>query len=541
MAENKRPLLESFLSNGIFGNGATVPWEGKDFKVEKKISGRAIATTNDGVQTFIEGGLNVTPIGGNFFDTAVQATKIRSYRKMQYFPEVNECIGNIVDDIISSESGELPILVDFKRIDENKLLNESVKEKIKASHEKIMKLMDLDENASDVFRQFYVDGKRAYQIILSENGKGIERLIPLESSSIFRTRMVKTELDTKNGIEFITSEREAFLYDGKSYVNSGSAAKVVEINQAKIIELPFESVAYADSGMYTPDGRGVVGFLEPAVKPANNLNTIEDSSVIYSITRAIDKRAFFIDVGDLPTKSAESVLNQAMQKFKTKLNYNQSTGEIDANKNQVSMVEDYYLARRNGQNVADIQNLEGGKNIGETNHIQYFREKIYVALQIPRSRARDESTMVNIGGSDLGEISRSEYKFNRHKQKISKKFSKLLKKCLMIECIETGIMTNAEWEEIESFISYEYVVDNYIIEQQETQTVSARVELMRSIENYVGKVFSIEYVKKNILRMNDDEIKLMNEQIEAEKNEGLYDEYGENPLQPMAKQEPQEF
>ena len=536
----KNMLTEANFMGGLFGSSATVPWEGKDFEDNVNDAGKAIATGADGSHIFVEGGRNLSTYGGmGDFNTSTQVSRIRNYRRMQYYPEVDEAIDNVVNDLISNEDDRIPIELNFKRLEEKGVVGEKTMEKMSEAHDKIIRLLEIDKYPYEIMRKFYVDGKRAYQVILSEKPKqdGIGRLVELEAASIHKVKMIKINAD-KTGIEYVEKERDAYLYDSKTFLSTGARMHTVNVNQNKILELPFESIAYADSGMFTVDGRGVVGFLEPAVKPANNLSTIEDSTIIYSITRAIDKRAVFVDVGDLPTKAAESVVKKTMEKFKVKLNYNQATGEVDANKNQISMVEDYYLARRDGKNVADIQTLDAGRNFGEVNHVQYFKEKVYVALKIPRSRARDEGSVVNIGGSDLAETSRSEYKFGNHIKKIRKRFTPVLEHCLRIELIQTGVCTEKEWlENIKPFLAYTFVTDNYIVEQQETETLRSRLALMEEIAPYVGKVFSIDTVLREILKRSDEEIKNEENKIRDEEKEGLYDDYGETPLQMLSRDE----
>lgn len=541
--KNQVPLVESLFTGGIFGSGATVPWEGEEFKEALKDSGRAIATESDGIETFIEGAVGLSSLsGGSTFNPTTQANRIKAYRRIQYYPEVSECIDNIVNDAISSSVDRLPIELDFKLLEEDEDFNltKNVKKAMSDAHKKILKLTKISENPTDVFKKFYVDGKMAFQIILPESpkkGDGITRLVPLESSSIFKVKIVKVDKDS-TGIEYVTSEREAYLYDAKTFKNTNSkTVTVTGINEGKILEMPFESIAYADSGQYTVDGKGIVGFMEPAVKPANNLATVEDATVIYSITRAVDRRAIFVDVGDLPTKSAEEVVKRTMGKFKSKLNYNVATGAVDNNSVNMSMTQDFYLARKDGKNVADIQTLDGGNNIGQINHIQYFKEKLYTALKIPRARAREESASINIGGSDLAEVSRAEYKFSNHVKGIRRDFSSILKHCLKVELIQNGTMTESEWNEIQDLIIYDFVIDSFIIEQQENETLSTRMELLRTVEPYIGKLFSMKYVKEKVLRMSDDEIQNLEKEIEKEREEGLYDEYGETPLQMETKEE----
>lgn len=543
MSDNKaNPLLESLFMGGIFGSGSTVPWEGEKFQDTINDSGKAIAIDADGVETFVEGSVGLSSLsGGSSFNPTTQANRIKAYRRIQYYPEVSECIDNVVNDAISSSSDRLPIELDFKLLEEAEEIsfNDKIQSELNQSHKKILNLLKMNENPTSIFRKFFVDGKMGFQIILSKDPKkgGIERLVPLESSSLFRVKLVTLEKD-KSGIEYVAKEKDAFLYDSKAFKNSGiSSVSVSGINEGKILQMDYESVAYADSGQYTVDGKGIVGYLEPAVKPANNLATVEDSTVIYSITRAIDRRAIYVDVGDLPTKSAEEVVRKTMNKFKTKLNYNQATGAVDNNSVNMSMTQDFFLARKDGKNVADIQTLEGGTNIGQTNHIQYFKEKLYTSLKIPRARANDESSTINIGGSDFAEVSRSEYKFSNHVKGIRRDFTSILKHCLHVDLVQRNILSEKEWLVIEPLIIYDFIIDSFIIEQQENETLNTRLELLRTIEPYVGKLFSIKYVREKVLRMSVDEIKTMQEEIDEEEKNGEYDKYGETPLQMETKEE----
>jgi hypothetical protein len=525
MADKKLSfILESFMG-GIFGGKSVVPWDGQETPVEDLSQNNQITTSLDGTETYVIGGGVLTSVIPNSEANAKRMSiRILTYRNMQYYVEVDEAIDHVINDIITNEGDESPIAINLDRLE----LSESIKDKIREAHDKISRLMDLEDNAYEVFRQFYVDGRRGYQIILDEKGKGIKKLVCLDPVAIRPVTLVETE--HKDNIEIVKSERKTYLYDSTATSQSGVNTWVMSINQNKILELPFESVAFSDAGMYTSDGRSSVGFLEPAVKPANNLKTVEDGNVIYSITRAIDKRAFLLDVGDLPKKSAEEYIVKMMEKFKTKLNYNTETGDIDRNKTNISMVEDYWLPRRDGQQATEIQNLEAGRNIGEVNHIQYFRDKLYRSLKIPTTRQSPDA-MVNIGGSDLAQITREEWKFNRHTGRVKKRFNAILKQILKVELIQKKIVNSDEWEEIKDKIGYDYAADSYVAEQQETELMMGRINAMREAEPYVGKIFSIQTIKKNILRLSDEEIEQEEKQIAEEKKAGLYDDIGESPLQ----------
>lgn len=518
-------LTENFLG-GIFGASATVPWDGPEASPEK-VPKHQITTNTDGTEAYVIGGGVLTAVAPNAEANAkATSTKILTYRNMQYFTEVDEAIEHVVNDVITSEAGVSPISINLDRTE----LSESVKEKIRAAFERILELMDLNENGYEILRQFYVDGRRGYQIIPKKDGKGIEKMVCLDSMCIRPIKMI--EIENENNIEFIKSEKRAYLYHSATQTQNGATSWVMSANQNRILELDYESVAYSDSGMFSPDGKTVVGFLEPAVKPANNLRTVEDATVIYAITRAIDKRAFYLDCGDLPKKSAEEYMTAQMNRFKTKLNYNSVTGEVDQNKVNISMVEDLWLPRRDGVSATEISNLEAGKNLGEINHVQYMREKLYASLKIPKGRLTSDA-MVNIGGSELAQVTRDEWKFSRHVERIRKRFSKLFFQPLKIELVGANIMTASEWEEISEKLSFDFEGDSYVKEQQENEILQGRINILRDIEPYVGKLWSIESAKKKILRMTDEEIAAETALIQKEKNSGEYENIGDSPLKMM--------
>lgn len=524
-------MTESFMG-GVFGTSGQVPWEGP--KTDSTQRGRfQIATDSVGEETYVIGGGVLSAVAPNAEAKAKEISqKILTYRNMQYYTEIDEAIEHIVNDIVSSESDQPVVEIN---LDKCKNLPEASKKKIREAFHRIQKLMDLNDNAYEVVRQFYIDGRRAYQIVMKEGGKGIDKLVVLDSASIRPAKLV--EIEMKGNIEFIKSEKRTFLYNSIANAMAGVTSWTVNANQNRIIELDPESVSYSDSGMYSPDGRIAVGFLEPAVKPANNLRTVEDGTVIYAITRAIDKRAFYLDVDDLPKKSAEEYMNRQMERFKTKLNYNASSGEVDQNKVNISMVEDLWLPRRNGQNATEIQTLEAGKNVGEINHVQYFKEKLYASLKIPKSRLT-EGSMVNIGGSDLAQTTREEWKFAKYTDRIGKRFSNLFKQPLKIELVTTGILDDSIWNSICEDISFEWTSDSYVQEQQENEILMGRLQIVAQAESYVGRLFSIQTIRKDFLRMSDEEIQEEDARIEQEKKDGLYEDYGESPLKIKSMDQP---
>lgn len=519
-----RMLSENFMG-GIFGASSQVPWDGPDTQEPNIGVKTQIATNADGAETYIIGGGSLSAITPNSEANAKEvASKIQTYRNMQYYVEVDEAIENVVNDVVSSDPDESPIAVNLDRLE----ASEATKDKIRLAHEKLMRLLDLNEKAYEILRQYYIDGRRGYQIIMDDAAsKGIKKLVCLDSCSIRPVKLV--EVEQRDGMEFIKTERKAYLYNSAASSQSGVGTWILNANQNRILELPYDSVAYVDSGLFSPDGKTSVGYLEAAVKPANNLRTVEDATVIYAITRAIDKRAFYLDVGDLPKKSAEEYMSRMMNKFKTRLNYNPGTGEIDQNKAAISMIEDLWLPRRDGQNATEIQTLEAGKNLGEINHVQYMKEKLYAGLKIPKGRINNDG-MINIGGSELAQVTREEWKFSKHITRIRKRFSGILKQTLKIELISTKVMSEAEWEEMSDMINYDYAGDSYIKEQQEAETMISRLNVLKDVEPYVGKLFSISSVKRKILMMTDEEIKDEEDQIALEKKNGDYEDYGTSPL-----------
>ncbi len=530
-------IAESFMS-GIFGQEAKVPWDGPTPEVPNLLDQHQITTETNGQEIYIVGGgMLSSPQTNSEANSKISAARIRTYRQMQYYTEVTEAIENVINDVITSETDEDPITLNLDKLD----TPDKIKDRMRESFKKISKLLQLRDHGYDVFRQFYVDGKRAYQIVLNKNKKkGIARLVAMDSASIRPARFLEVERD-HTGIEFIKSERRTFIFNDYAGMSQGINTWAMSVNQHKILEMDPESVAYADSGLLSADGRFIVGFLEPAIKPANNLRTVEDGNVIYAITRAIDKRAFFLDVGDLPKKSAEEYMVKTMNRFKTKLNFNSETGEIDRNKTNISMVEDLWLPRREGQTATEISTLEAGKNVGEINHLQYHKEKLYTSLLIPKSRISGD-TLVNIGGSDLAQVSREEWRFAKMCARIRKKFSPILKQCLKVELIQTGVMTLAEWESIEDDIVFDFASDSYIKEQQENELFMARMNMLKEAEPYVGKLFSIQTVRRKLLQMSEEQIEDEDKLINEERDAGAYDDYGETPLKMKSQLEvPTEF
>lgn len=532
MASIVKMISESFLG-GVFGASSTIPWNGQTEEVETP--DYQLTSDYDGQETYIIGGGALTAVTPNSEANAkTSAQKIQTYRNMQFYTEVDNAIEEVVNDIISSEPGISPISVNLDRLE----VSDKIKEKIRDSHEKIMDLLDLNENAYEVIRQFYIDGRRGYQILLHKNpSKGIQKLVCLDSTCLRPVKLV--EIDNSKDIQFIKSERSTFLYNSAAASQNGVTSWTFSTNQNRVIEIPSESVAYADSGMFSPTGKIVVGFLEPAVKPANNLRTVEDATVIYSITRAIDKRAFYLDVGDLPKKSAEEYMNRMMNRFKTKLDYNSATGEVDQNRVNISMVEDLWLPRREGVAATEITNLEAGKNMGEVDHVQYMKEKLYDSLKIPRSRLT-EGSMINIGGSELAQLTRQEWKFSKYVERIRKRFSKILKQALKTELITTKVVNQTQWDEISQYISFDFNTDSYVKEQQKSELIASRLGLLRDVEPYVGKLYSIYTIKRDFLRMTDDEIEEEEKRIKEEEKGGLYKNFGESPLQLKVEEEQHE-
>lgn len=475
-------------------------------------------------------GISATFMGTDLKDIR---ERVMEYFRISQMPEVDEAIDIIVNEIVSVEDDEDVIDLDLSGLD----LSDNIKEKIRERFELVLTNMKLDEDAFTLVKDWYISGRQGFFLTLNPNRAkdGITGAIMLDSRCL--RPITAVELDQKNRateVNRVIAKERGFLYDPSiiERTKKDGTALNYSYNQ-QTIYIPEYSVVYEDSG----EPADIYGFvpskLAIAIKAINNLDTVEDATVIYSITRAPERRAFFLDTGTLSPNSAEVFMDSMMERFQTELHYDRTSGKVVNDKSTMGIVEDFWLPRREGAAVSDIQTLDGGQNLGEMRHVLYFQKKVYKALKIPEGRI-EEGGMVNIGGSDLGEVDRKEHIFSKYCRRMGRRYLRIPKEILMRDLVMTGIFTQSDVEKYKSKIILQFNSDSYVVERQQAETMTNRVQNLQLLQPFVGKIISLNTALKETLRMTDEEIDEERKQIEKEKKSGLYGgmvsplEYDEN-------------
>ena len=453
--------------------------------------------------------------GGGFYSTILDTDGrsrteddlIRRYRDIAIQPECDSAIEDIVSEAIASDERDMCVSV----VLDNLQVSATIKKRIKEEFERILQLLDFNNKAHDIFRRWYVDGRIFYhKVIDSQNPrKGIQQLRYIDPRKIKKVREVQT--GKRGQVDVVKKFKEFYIYNQHGHqVNNTSTG----------VKLTFDSIAYCPSGLIDMHKGTVLSYLNKAIKPVNQLRMIEDSVVIYRISRAPERRIFYIDVGNLPKIKAEQYLKDVMNRYRNKLVYDASTGEIRDDRNHMSMLEDFWLPRREGGRGTEITTLPGGANLGEIDDITYFQRKLYRSLNVPISRLEAEQNF-SLGRST--EITRDELKFTKFVGKLRKKFSVIFNDLLKTQLILTGVIAEEEWKSMSEHIQFDFLQDNNFTELKNAELLKERLEMLSQVENYVGTYFSKEWVKKNVLHLTDDEIGEMQKQMDSEG-----DDNGEN-------------
>jgi hypothetical protein len=428
---------------------------------------------------------------------------IERYREISVHPEMDSAITEIVNEAISGEINDYPVSIILDDIE----LSDSIKDKILDEFEKILKLMDFNNEAYEIFRKWFVDGKLYYYMVKSTNPK--DGLIEVRYVSPLQIKKIRDEKRTadKGGIHTVSKVEEYYVYTPRIYKDMGTA-----------IKLSLDSVACVTSGIYDESTNKTFSYLHKALKPLNQLRMLEDATIIYRLSRAPERRVFYIDVGQMPKNKAEEYIRNIMAKFKNKMVYDAVTGEVKDQKNTLSMMEDFWLPRQEGGRGTEVSTLQGGQNLGQIEDLEYFKRKLLMSLYVPYGRlAADQQSMFNLGRSS--EISREELKFSKFVSRLRKKFSKIFLDILKTQLLLKQIITEADWEFLEEQIRFDFVTDNFFKELKESEILRERLSLLQEVEPYVGTYYSKEYVRRNVLEMNDEDIKEMKKEIEKEKKE----------------------
>ena len=470
----------------------------------------------DGATQVVEGG----GVYGHYLDTGVDAKDenvlIQKYREMSMSQEVDLAISDVVNEAVVHEDGKTTISLSLDNVEQS----DGIKTKISNEFKSILKLLDFNKTGSDLFKKWYVDGKLYHHIIIDKDKvkDGIKELVPIDALNIQKIDEVKKEKDPVTNVEMVVDTQEYFVYtpsqSNQSFINTAGS---------ELVRVASDAISYVHSGMVDNQKQIIIGYLYKSIKPYNQLRMIEDSLVIYRLARAPERRIFYIDVGNLPKLKAEQYLRSVMDKYKQKVIYNASTGEVEDQKKQMSMLEDFWLPRRDGGRGTEISTLPSGQNLGEIEDIEYFRKKLYQSLSVPISRIEGtEQTAFNLGRAS--EINRDEIKFAKFIAKLRHRFSHLFTDLLRIQLILKGIINEEDWFEIKDDIDYIWTIDSHFSELKNNEIIRERFEILQTMEEYIGKFVSKEWVQKNILKQTDEDIKQMQKQIDKEKEEEAPDE-----------------
>jgi len=471
----------------------------------------AVPTSDDGALT-----ISSAAYYGTYVDldgTAKNEVELISrYREMAMQPELESAIDDIVNEaIVQDDDGRnIKIVMDSLKVP-NK-----IKTAISTEFDGILRMLNYNNMGQDLFRRYYIDGRLFYHVIVDaeDPSKGILELRYVDPRKIRKIREIKKKKDEKTGVEVINTINEYYIYNDK--VVSGTSSNYGPVG----VKIAVDSVININSGLMDSRRAIVLSYLHKAIKPLNQLRMIEDATVIYRISRAPERRIFYIDVGNLPKLKAEQYLRDIMVKYNNKLVYDANTGEVRDDRKHLSMLEDFWLPRREGGKGTEITTLPGGQNLGELEDVKYFEKKLYKSLSVPISRLDPNSSGFTLGR--VSEITRDELKFTKFVGRLRNKFSEVFDQALRIQCVLKGICTAEEWNEFKEHIYYDFIKDNNFAELKDAELMRERLSLLSSVDPYVGRYFSQGWVQRNVLRLDDEEIKELAKEIEEEKKAGLH-------------------
>ena len=448
-------------------------------------------------------------VGGGFYgqllDTdgreRTEMDLVRRYRDIAQQPECDSAIEDIINEGIVANEKDQAVAIELDRL----MYPKKIKDRIREEFDTVLELLNFDTKGHDIFRRWYVDGRMYYHKVIDKKNpkKGIQELRYIDPKKIRKVKEIKKKTKAGSSVELVEGVSEYYLYNDKG-LHTGT-------NEG--IKIAPDSITYCPSGLIDQNRGHVLSYLHKAIKPVNQLRMIEDALVIYRISRAPERRIFYIDVGNLPKVKAEQYLKDVMNRYRNKLVYDASTGEIRDDRNHMSMLEDFWLPRREGGRGTEITTLPGGSNLGEIDDIQYFKKKLFQSLNVPISRLEAEA------GFSLGrstEITRDELKFTKFVQRLRKRFTPIFTDILKTQLILKGVITLEDWKRISQHIQYDFLQDGHFAELKRAELLEDRINALGSIESYIGTFFSKEWVQKNVLNLSDREIDEMQKQINIE-------------------------
>ena len=449
--------------------------------------------------------------GGGFFSQVLdtdgrdrtEADLIRRYRDIAQQSEVDSAIEDIINEgIVSNERAQAVSIV----LDQLPYPTK-IKKRIQEEFNSVLQLLDFDVKGHDIFRRWYIDGRLFYHKVIDRKNpkRGVQELRYIDPRKIRKVKEISKEQKKGTSIELIKRVNDYYMYNEKGLQVASGTQEGIKISP--------DSITYVPSGLIDQNKGHILSYLHKAIKPVNQLRMIEDSLVIYRVSRAPERRIFYIDVGNLPKVKAEQYLKDVMNRYRNKLTYDASTGEIRDDRNHMSMLEDFWLPRREGGRGTEITTLPGGSNLGEIEDIKYFQMKLYRSLNVPISRMESESQF-SLGRST--EITRDELKFTKFVQRLRKRFTPLFTDILKTNLVLKGVITLEDWDTMVQLIQYDFLQDGHFAELKRAEMMESQVNALQGIEGYIGTFFSKQWVQRNVLNMTDLEVDEMQTQINKE-------------------------
>ena len=464
---------------------------------------------------------------GTYVETDAQARNefdlIKGYRDMSLHPECDSAVDDIVNEFVVNDLNDTCVQIDLTNLE----VGASVKKRIREEFDYIKRLLGFDMKAHEIIRNWYVDGRAYYHkvIDLAKPTEGITELRYIDPMKIRRVRQKIKKVEDPTTVRGTALEHEwgdyvdYYIYNPQGFGRQSSMVGTGDFTGNQGIRLAYDSVTFSHSGLMDMNRRMHLSFLHKGIKSLNQLRMIEDALVIYRLSRAPERRIFYIDVGNLPKVKAEQYLRDVMSRYRNKLVYDAQTGEIRDDKKHMSMLEDFWLPRREGGRGTEITTLPGGQNLGELKDVEYFKKKLYNSLNLPPSRLTDDNKGFNLGKTT--EVLRDELKFAKFIGRLRKRFSYLFQDILKTQLILKGVIAPDDWEEMQEHIQYDYIHDNHFNELKELEMETQRVALVTQMDPFVGKYFSVDYVRRHILNHTDVEIKEQDKLMKKEINQGL--------------------
>ena len=469
---------------------------------------------------------------GTYVDTDNQARNeyemIRRYRDMALHPECDSAVDEVVNEFVVSDAHDTPVEINLDNLDAGM----GIKKNIRDEFEYLKRLLNFDNRAHEIVRSWYIDGRLYYHkvIDLENPKKGITELRYIDPMKI---KKVRQKLDQKKNLDSLQRQAikgtaleyeygtfvDYYLYNPKGFYKGGVLGPVGDMSLSQGVKMAIDSITFCPSGLQDLNKRMTLGFLHKAIKSLNQLRMIEDSLVIYRLSRAPERRIFYIDVGNLPKVKAEQYLRDVMSRYRNKLVYDANTGEMRDDKKHMSMLEDFWLPRREGGRGTEITTLPGGQNLGELKDVEYFKKKLYNSLNLPPSRLTDDNKGFNLGKTT--EVLRDELKFTKFIGRLRKRFSEMFQDMLKTQLILKGVIAPEDWEDMKEHIQYDFLFDNHFNELKNIEMFNQRIATVTQMDPFVGKYFSVAHVRKEVLGQTNRDMRELDKEMQQEIDAGI--------------------